>query len=101
MTAAIYVDGGMEAAKKFVCATLDFDRREFDYISGLQELLQGMGKPLPEYGEAKDNGTPQKHDFTVSVNVQGKVYSGRGRNSAEAKRNAAKAAYDATNNKTR
>lgn len=94
MLAAIYEDGGMDEAKRFVYATLDFDRRDVDYIAELQEELQGKGFPLPEYGEPCDHGTQQKHDFTVKVKTLGRQYIGRGENSAEAKRNAAKAAYN-------
>ncbi|MGN0818170.1 MAG: ribonuclease III family protein [Candidatus Coproplasma sp.] len=93
ITAAIYVDGGMEEAKSFVLRTLDFDRREIDYIAALQEELQGRGRPLPEYGEAEDLGTNQRHDFKICVKVEKRVFTGRGTNSSEAKRDAAKKAY--------
>lgn len=93
MLAAIYCDGGMEQAKKFVCATLDFDRRDMDYIAQLQEELQGRGLPLPDYGDPIDLGNVQAHDFVVKVTVLGKEYSGKGANSQEAKKHAAQSAY--------
>lgn len=93
ITAAIYVDGGMEQAKAFVLRTLDFDRKEVDYIAALQEELQGTGRPRPEYGEPEDLGTPTNHDFVVTVKADGKTFTGRGSNSAKARRAAAKAAY--------
>lgn len=95
MVAAVYLDGGMAKARKFVYSTLDFDRREIDYIAVLQEALQGRGLPLPEYGDGVDSGTPQAHHFTVRVSVDGGEYSGAGATCAQAKRNAAKAAYNA------
>lgn len=94
VTAAIYLDGGIDAAKEFVLRTLDFGRRDTDYIAALQEELQGRARPLPTYGEPKDYGTPQRHDFEIVVRVGNKTFSGRGANSAEAKRNAAKSAYN-------
>lgn len=94
ITAAIYIDGGMEEAKSFVLRTLDFERREIDYIAALQEVLQGRGSPLPEYGEVEDLGDNQRHDFKITVTSGGKSFTGRGANIAEAKRNAAQKAYN-------
>ncbi|MGN0814305.1 MAG: ribonuclease III family protein [Candidatus Coproplasma sp.] len=94
ITAAIYVDGGMEEAKAFVLRTLDFDRKEIDYIAALQEELQRSGRPLPRYSEAEDLGDNRRHDFIISVTAGGKSFTGRGTNSAEAKRAAAQKAYN-------
>lgn len=93
MVAAVYEDGGLDAAKRFVYSTLDFDRHDVDYIAALQEELQGKGYPLPEYGDPVDNGTQTQHDFSVTVTVLGKSYKGRGVNSQQAKKGAAQAAY--------
>ena len=93
LAAAIYLDGGMEAAKAFVARTLDFSRSRQDYITLLQEGLQGAGKALPEYSHGEDNGSGDEHDFIVCVTADGKKFSGRGRNTAAAKREAARAAY--------
>lgn len=94
IVAAIYIDGGIEQAKAFVLRTLDFDRREVDYIAALQEELQGRGCPLPEYGEPKDFGTDRLHDFSITVKVGKKEFTGRGSSIAKAKRVAARAAYN-------
>jgi ribonuclease-3 len=93
--AAVYLDGGMECAKKFVLNTLDFSRieRDEDYITALQELLQARGQLPPEYKKVQC-GTPQKPQFIVEVKVYGKTYTGSDGNSKIAKKLAAKAAYE-------
>lgn len=100
MVAAIYLDGGMEEAKKFVLSTLDFSEKdaEFDYISGLQELLQADGKTPPDYLK-KECGSPRQPMFEVTVKVGGKTFKGKGESFAEGKRIAAKAAYGYIKNK--
>lgn len=96
LTAAVYLDGGMEKAREFALSTLDFTVKAetFDYISALQELVQAAGHPAPVY-EKEDCGTPQKPQFTATVRVDGKVYVGKGGSFALAKKRAAKAAYGA------
>ena len=89
------LDGGMDAAQAFIARTLDFERRERDYIALLQEAMQAQRKALPVYSHGIDGGEGAHHDFTVTVCAGGRTFSGRGANTAEAKRNAAKTAYDA------
>lgn len=93
ITAAIYLDGGMEAARNFVLRTLDFDREERDYIALLQEALQARGRPLPVYSHGVDLGAGTSHDFRVTVQAEGLSFVGSGGNTAQARRSAAKAAY--------
>lgn len=95
VAAAIYLDGGMEAAESFICRTLDFSREERDYIALLQEALQAERKPLPSYSHGVDEGAEGGHDFMISVTAEGATFYGRGGNTATAKRAAAKAAYTA------
>ncbi len=95
VAAAILLDGGMDAAQAFIARTLDFERRERDYIALLQEAMQAQRKALPVYSHGVDGGEGAHHDFTVTVCAGGRTFSGRGANTAEAKRNAAKTAYDA------
>lgn len=78
ITAAVYLDGGMEAAKRFVLSTLDFSAVStiVNYKGALQERLQGMGKPVPDYGKPKDIGNAQKHRFVVELSMFGKTFSG-------------------------
>lgn len=77
VTAAIYLDGGMDAAKNFVLSTLDFNAVTIsvNYKGKLQEKLQGAGKALPDY-ENTDIGNAQKHRFKVTVTLFGKTFSG-------------------------
>ena len=92
VAAAIYLDGGMEEAESFILRTLNFMREERDYIALLQEALQGRRKPLPRYSHGIDEGRGE-HYFKVKVEAEGKLFCGYGKNSSEAKRNAAKTAY--------
>ncbi len=93
VTAAIYLDGGLEAAKKFAFSTLTPLRASFNYISALQELLQSQGRPLPRY-EKQQLGTPREPYMRVSVRLDGKTFTGEGENFSKAKKIAAKAAYE-------
>ena len=77
VVAAIYLDGGIEEAKKFVRTTLDFNKSkpELENFKGkLQEVLQSSGKPCPVYLH-KDVGTPQKHKFEVTLNLFGERFT--------------------------
>lgn len=93
--AAIYLDGGMDAARAFVNRTLSFRPVEFqkNYKGELQELLQGAGQPLPEYVR-EDIGTPRKPMFRSGVKVYDKVFSGEADNVKQADQIAAKSALD-------
>lgn len=95
VVAAIYIDGGMEAAKQFVYSTLDFSRSAVseNYKGALQELLQGSGQPCPEYIR-EDIGTEQKHLFSVKINVFGKTFCGEAENVKNAEQIAAKSAVE-------
>ncbi|MGN0805532.1 MAG: ribonuclease III family protein [Candidatus Coproplasma sp.] len=93
LTAAIYLDGGMQAAKDFALSTLSPAPHAFNYVGALQEVLQGNGEPLPEYLQT-DIGTPRQPVLKVTVKVRGKEFSAQGGNGASAKRSAAKLAYE-------
>ena len=93
VAAAVLLDGGYEEAKAFVLRTLDFSREERDYIALLQEALQARRRPLPVYGHGVDEGSDASHNFVVNVTAEGRQFYGRGGNTAEAKRAAARAAY--------
>ena len=93
VVAAIYLDGGMEEAKKFVLNTMDFDNpvKITNYKGDLQELLQGMGKQPPEY-VCVDVGNAKHHIFNVTVNVFGQTFTGEAESIKTAEQLAAKAA---------
>ena len=93
--AAIYLDGGIEAAKNFVLSTLDFnaENSEVNYKGELQELLQGRGQPVPKY-ENKDIGNAQKHRFAVKIALYGRTFSGEADSVKQAEQLAAKNALE-------
>ncbi|MCI9406770.1 MAG: hypothetical protein HFK06_00215 [Clostridia bacterium] len=95
VVAAIYLDGGMDAAKKFVLGTLDFKKVKGvnNYKGALQELLQSKGEQPPEY-MSKDIGTPQKHRFSVTVKLFGRKFTGEAESIKNAEQLAAKKALD-------
>lgn len=95
VVAAIYLDGGMDAAKSFVLSTLDFSAsvKSDNYKGELQELLQGSGGRPPEY-LAEDIGDSQNHKFTVRVNAFGKVFTGEAGSIKTAEQLAAKKALE-------
>ena len=76
VTAAIYLDGGIEEARKFVYSTLNFKVAEKpkNYKGELQEYLQGIGEPVPEYN-AQPVGTPQNRKYSVSITVFGQTFT--------------------------
>ena len=95
LVAAIYLDGGMDEARKFVYSTLNFEKipKSENYKGELQELLQGKGQKCPEY-RTFDNGTAQKPLFVGEVCINGKTFKGEAENKKFAEQNAAKAALE-------
>lgn len=95
IVAAVYIDGGMPAAKKFVLSTLDFKNVSTvtNYKGALQELLQGNGQPVPEY-LSEDIGTPQRHKFIVTVKLFGKEFTGEAESIKNAEQLAAQNALE-------
>ena len=95
LLAAIYLDGGMDAARAFVARTLKFGpvETETNFKGELQELLQGNGEALPNY-KVRDVGTPQKPEFRCELTVQGKTFTGTGSKKQYSEQNAAQAALE-------
>ena len=79
--AAIYLDGGIDEARRFVSREFaeeleDVRSPEFwgrDYKSALQELVQSRDLHLPEYHVAAESGPDHRKIFHVEVRVQGEV----------------------------
>ncbi|MDE5765997.1 MAG: hypothetical protein K2I17_02370 [Clostridia bacterium] len=94
--AAIYLDGGLEEAKRFALSTLTPMPNARNYVAMVQELLQDNKEQLPVYRK-KLGGTARNPEHTVSVTVRGQSFSGTGANFAEAKKQAAQAAYEFLN----
>jgi ribonuclease III len=93
VVAAIYLDGGLAAAKEMLRLTL-FELAleeggsslfETDGKSALQEFLQGRGKPPAEYRLAAESGPDHQKIFQVEVWAEGScLASGQGSTKKEA-----------------
>ena len=102
LIAAIYLDGGLEAAAAFL-------RRELreaidagsaqtyarDYKSALQERLQALGRGLPEYRIAGEAGPDHRKLFSIEVVCHGEVLgAATGKAKKEAEQEAARLALE-------
>jgi ribonuclease-3 len=106
LIAAIYLDGGTEAAEKFIgrefAALIEEARRTGaaasftdDWKSALQEYLQSGGRGLPVYRLAAEVGPDHRKSFIVEVMVEGEaVAKAEGRSKKEAAQAAARAALE-------
>ena len=103
LLAAIYLDGGIEAARAFILREFapliaDVHRHGVsgqDYKSSLQELLQARDLGLPEYRLAGTLGPDHRKQFQVEVAVQGEVVAEAiGSSKKEAEQEAARAALE-------
>jgi ribonuclease-3 len=101
LIAAIYLDGGLEAAAGFLDRELNDAIEEGsgqtvvgdDYKSALQERLQALGRPLPEYRISGEAGPDHRKVFSIEVLVAGEVLgSATGRAKKEAEQEAARLA---------
>ena len=75
--AALYLDGGLEAARRFIARywarpMAEATRPPRDAKTALQEWAQGRGLPLPQYCEQARSGPPHGPTFTVEVRLAGK-----------------------------
>ncbi len=104
LIAAIYLDGGYEATRKFVLSALSAeidaacqpDWRPDNPKAELQELLQSQGRPTPVYQVVSSSGPAHQPQFTVEVMAEGSpIGSGSGRNKNAAETEAARAALAA------
>jgi ribonuclease-3 len=106
LIAAIYLDGGVEAARGFIqreFAELIAEARRTgaaasftdDWKSALQEFLQSRGRGLPAYRLAGEVGPDHRKSFVVEVVVEGEaVATAEGRSKKEAAQAAARAALE-------
>jgi ribonuclease III len=101
IVAAIYLDGGLSAAERFVSrifmpdvAGIDVGDLSFhDYKTALQETAQSLGLPLPEYRVVDEYGPDHEKSFVVEVYWDGESFAlGKGSSKREAQRKAAKEA---------
>jgi ribonuclease-3 len=80
--AALYLDGGLDAARRLVLAEIvgpELERIDkdpelalaaSDQKSALQEYVQGLGRSQPSYHVVQEEGPDHKKVFTVEVRVQ-------------------------------
>ena len=103
LVAAIYLDGGLEAAREVLRKAL-FEQAleergdrmaESDRKSALQELLQGRGLPPASYRLAAETGPDHQKKFQIEVWASGKLLaSGEGSTKKEAEQRAARRALE-------
>lgn len=95
VVAAIYLDGGIDAARKFVFSTLDFSPKSQteNYKGQLQEFLQSRGESCPRY-VCEDTGTQQKHIYVATVTVSGRSFKGVAEVKQQAEQAAARSAME-------
>ena len=94
---AVYLDGGLEEAKRFVELQLSRVLREGtlheadeNYKSALLEYAQANGRALPHYTIMKEEGPDHDRTFTVEVSIgDGMSGLGTGKNKKEAEQAAA------------
>ncbi len=100
LVGALYLDGGLEAAQRFVLRELgplvEAARKglvRVDYKTQLQELLQRQGAAAPQYRLLVEEGPAHLRRFQVGVYFQGRLLgTGWGRNKKEAEQEAARQA---------
>ncbi|MBI5231636.1 MAG: ribonuclease III [Coriobacteriales bacterium] len=95
LTAALYLDAGMDVAREWVLRTLgpliaeDAANQPDNPKSLLQELLQARGS-IPRYRIAGEQGPPHDRTFFAEVTVEGELRgAGSGRSKKEAEMAAA------------
>ncbi len=99
ITAAIYLDGGLEEARKFI---LKFIKKEIksphlktmrDYKTDLQEIVQKNPEDKIEYVLVDESGPDHDKSFSVEVRLDENVIGkGEGKSKKEAEQKAAKKA---------
>ena len=97
---AIYLDGGLAQAKKFVFRHFNLPDENTtltkrDSKSRLQEYLQSRSLPIPTYQTIEVAGEQHQPNFTVSCSVNGiiEAVTGQGTTKKEAEQEAAAQTY--------
>lgn len=101
LIAAIYLDGGIEPAKKFVLRFVIPDienpkpKKFKDYKTCLQEIIQKNPEERLEYVLVKETGPDHDKHFVVEVHLNSNVIGkGGGRSKKEAEQQAAREALE-------
>jgi ribonuclease-3 len=103
LVGAIYLDGGLDAARQFIVPFLDALAKAHtvsaalrDPKSRLQEWAQSVVRAAPAYVTVEESGPDHARQFTVEVSIQGQVRGrGTGRSKQAAEQAAARAALEA------
>jgi ribonuclease-3 len=96
LVAALYLDGGFEAALRFVRAEFARDVEASDEEledpkSRLQELLQGRGRKVPRYAVVGEEGPDHRRRFRVECRLDdGSLATGEGSSKKAAEQEAAR-----------
>jgi len=88
-----YLDGGFEAARKFILSYLGKQKRLIvtDSKSKLQEMMQSEYRILPEYRVLGESGPDHQKIFEVAVyNKKTVMGKGKGHSKKEAEQSAAR-----------
>ena len=91
---AIYLDGGIDEAKKFVrryvLADIEHKKRFYDAKTELQVIVQERFQCTPEYVVINESGPAHEKEFTLSCRIKGEEYGvGVGRSKKAAQQQAA------------
>lgn len=94
VTGAIFLDGGMDNAKKFVLRFIDAAHLSLqDYKTLLQEIIQQNPGERLSYVVVGENGPDHDKSFAVEVRLNSNVIgSGKGKSKKQAEQSAAKEA---------
>lgn len=98
MIAAIYLDGGIDPARRLIEQSFVDDIRNInredllfhDYKTALQEMAQGQGLALPDYNVVEEVGPDHDKRFIVEVRVGSLAARGEGSSKKEAQQEAAR-----------
>ncbi|HEY6047291.1 MAG TPA: ribonuclease III [Pyrinomonadaceae bacterium] len=99
---AVFLDGGLEAATKFVESSLSEELRDSDPVAAaaadpktmLQEKLQANREPAPQYTVIETLGPPHHRTFHVELKWNGGTARGEGRTIKAAEAAAARTALE-------
>lgn len=96
---ALFIDGGLAPAEKFIGENLLFDLKERSQLplkdpkSQLQELVQSKGFEPPQYRVVEESGPDHNKKFVIEVLINGRVEGiGQGKSKSQAEQEAARQA---------
>jgi len=99
LVAAVYLDGGFDAAFRFIETTfaafierLDSSANNYDYKSQLQETVQVGHGAMPDYKIVREDGPDHDKTFWVELKVLDLATRGSGKNKKAAEQEAAREA---------